>query len=78
MQKSYSTGPSGPSFNLSEVCRTSEFADGHVFALAYPSRNLKNMNSSGSDLAVKMILMLDRVEDSKDCCWGAAKDKEQY
>ena len=48
-----------------------------VFALTCPSRDLKKINGSFAHLAAEMILMPDRVEDSKDCCWGAAKDKEQ-
>ena len=48
-----------------------------LFALTCPSRDLKKINGSSAHLAAKMILMPDRVEDSKDCCWGAVEDKEQ-
>ena len=39
--------------------------------------DLKKINCYSAHPAAKMILMLDRVEDSKDCCWGAAEDTEQ-
>ena len=39
--------------------------------------DLKKINCFSAHLAAKMILMLDREEDSKDYCWGAAEDTEQ-